>query len=118
MQTSLRHITVITVCQQFTVGRYMCTYSTFLEMGFPPSPLLSFVPVHFIFPLGSLCQDGDDYYCVDCYKEKFAPKCSVCKSAIEGKALMLGGDVFCPGCFACNYCNSPIDGANYKIMQG
>ena len=57
-----------------------------------------------------ICQDGDDYYCVDCYKDKFAPKCSECKKAIEGKALMLGGDVFCPGCFACQYCKAPIEG--------
>lgn len=61
--------------------------------------------------------DDSNIYCVDCYHDKFAPKCSVCGKPIlpeEGKEeslriVALGKD-FHVGCFKCEMCGELLSG--------
>lgn len=45
-------------------------------------------------------EEQGGFYCKECYINAFAPKCSVCTNAVEGKAVMLDEKMYCPQCFS------------------
>lgn len=61
--------------------------------------------------------DDNNVYCVDCYHDKFAPKCAVCGKPIlpdEGKEeslrIVLMGKDYHVGCFKCEICGELLSG--------
>ena len=63
-------------------------------------------------------------YCVNCYGEKFAPKCYRCKNSIIGgdatiSRIVVGKDEYCQGCFTCftATCNKSLKEGAYPVKS-
>merc|ERR1712170_111654 len=63
-------------------------------------------------------------YCVNCYGQKFAPKCHRCHNAIIGgdatiSRIVVGNDEYCEGCFVCKTqgCGKSLKSGAYPVKD-
>jgi len=62
-------------------------------------------------------KDGD-YYCEDCYVDRFGKKCARCSQVIIGSGLRFGSDNYHKDCFTCSQCSKTLEqGAVQAIKQ-
>jgi uncharacterized CHY-type Zn-finger protein len=55
--------------------------------------------------------------CDDCYHERFAKKCDVCRNVLEGNIEFVKYDdkFFHNECFVCYRCRKPLSGESFRL---
>ncbi|CDI98160.1 Four and a half LIM domains protein 3 [Echinococcus multilocularis] len=59
-------------------------------------------------------------YCVNCWKEKFQPRCSSCGVIIDPSEqyVLYDDKAYHKGCFRCSQCQTPLNGKQFCIVNG
>lgn len=66
-------------------------------------------------PLDNWTDKDGKYYCMPCFTNHIAPKCTACEKPLEGEFLKLGDEAYHKDCFICSECQHGIEGKFYKL---
>ncbi|KAI4811058.1 hypothetical protein KUCAC02_013981 [Chaenocephalus aceratus] len=66
-------------------------------------------------PIGSksFIPDKDEHYCVSCYEDKFAPRCTHCKKALAKGGVTYRDEPWHKECFVCTSCKTQLAGQHF-----
>uniref|UniRef100_A0A3P9MIY2 Four and a half LIM domains protein 3 n=1 Tax=Oryzias latipes TaxID=8090 RepID=A0A3P9MIY2_ORYLA len=66
-------------------------------------------------PIGSksFIPDKDEHYCVPCYEDKFAPRCTRCKKALSKGGVTYRDEPWHKECFVCTSCETQLAGQHF-----
>ncbi|XP_069731484.1 four and a half LIM domains protein 3 isoform X1 [Phaenicophaeus curvirostris] len=70
-------------------------------------------------PIGSrsFIPDQKDYYCVPCYENKFAPRCTRCKKTLTKGGVTYRDEPWHKECFVCTGCKTPLAGQQFTSQD-
>ncbi|XP_075907033.1 four and a half LIM domains protein 3 isoform X2 [Nelusetta ayraudi] len=66
-------------------------------------------------PIGSksFIPDKDEHYCVACYEDKFAPRCTRCKKTLSKGGVTYRDEPWHRECFVCTHCKMQLAGQHF-----
>ncbi|XP_063735963.1 four and a half LIM domains protein 3 isoform X1 [Eleginops maclovinus] len=66
-------------------------------------------------PIGSksFIPDKDEHYCVTCYEDKFAPRCTRCKKTLAKGGVTYRDEPWHKECFVCTSCKTQLAGQHF-----
>uniref|UniRef100_A0A8K9Y2Y3 Four and a half LIM domains protein 3 n=1 Tax=Oncorhynchus mykiss TaxID=8022 RepID=A0A8K9Y2Y3_ONCMY len=70
-------------------------------------------------PIGSksFIPDKDEHYCVSCYEDKFAPRCTRCKKALAKGGVTYRDEPWHKECFVCTGCKVQLAGQHFTSRE-
>ncbi|KAK1153036.1 four and a half LIM domains protein 3-like isoform X1 [Acipenser oxyrinchus oxyrinchus] len=70
-------------------------------------------------PIGSkaFIPDKEDHYCVPCYENKFAPRCTQCKKALAKGGVTYRDEPWHKECFVCTGCKTQLAGQPFTSRE-
>ncbi|VDL94175.1 unnamed protein product [Schistocephalus solidus] len=59
-------------------------------------------------------------YCINCWKERFQPRCATCHVIIDPSEqyMTYNDNAYHKGCFTCNKCKNTLAGKQFCIVDG
>lgn len=66
-------------------------------------------------PVDKWIDKDNKYYCMPCFTNNVAPKCTACSKPLDGEFLKLGSESYHKDCFICSECQHGITGKFFKL---
>ncbi|XP_038124578.1 four and a half LIM domains protein 3-like [Cyprinodon tularosa] len=57
--------------------------------------------------------DDSNFFCVSCYEQRVAPRCSLCRKAVTKGGVKFQEEVWHKDCFLCCGCSAPLAGQSF-----